>query len=101
MSQLIPYGQNVFVIDIEYLVPFAEVEPHLGAHIAFIKDCLGAGFILIAGPKVPRSGGMIIATAPSREEAAATMARDPFVIEGVANVSITEVVAGTRHLELE
>ena len=100
MSQLIPTGQNVFVIDLEYLVPFAEVELHLDAHMEFIKDCLDRGFIIMAGRKVPRSGGMIIATAPSREEAEATMARDPFVIEGVAAVSITEMVAGTRHREL-
>ena len=58
---MIPEGHLLIVIDLVYTAPTDRIEPHRAAHMAFIKQCLDEGFILLSGPKVPRTGGTIIA----------------------------------------
>jgi len=94
---VIPEGQNLFIVDLEYTVPFESVEPYLDAHMAFIQDQLAQGFILLAGRKNPRTGGIIIVTAESLTAVQTVMETDPFFIAGVATVTYTEFVPSTRH----
>ena len=92
----IPDGNNLFVVSLEYLVPFEQVEPHLDAHMGWIKERLSANMILVAGAKVPRTGGVIIATAESAEALQAALERDPFHSEGIASFTVTEFRPNTR-----
>ncbi|MCR8549587.1 YciI family protein [Salipiger sp. P9] len=94
---VIPEGHSLFVVDIEYIVPFAEIEPVLEPHMAFIAEGYGQGRFLASGPKSPRSGGVIIAIGASKDEVAALMAQDPFAIHEVARMTITEFAASNRH----
>lgn len=94
---VIPEGQNLFIVDLNYTVPFDQVEPHLDAHMAFIAELRADGTLLAAGRKEPRTGGIILATAASLELLCECMARDPFATTGVANFRITEFVPNTRH----
>ena len=94
---LIPEGHGLFVIDIEYTVPFEQIEPVLAPHMDFVKQCYAEGRFLVSGPKDPRTGGIVIATGPSRDEIEALMARDPFVEAGVVAVTITPFAASNRH----
>ena len=53
---LIPEGQNIFVVDIEYIVPIEKIEPLIEAHRAFLDKNYEAKNFLASGPKVPRTG---------------------------------------------
>ena len=64
---------------------------------AVVKQCYAEGRFLVSGPKDPRTGGIVIATGPSRDEIEALMARDPFVEAGVVTVTITPFSASNRH----
>lgn len=94
---MIPKGQNLFVVDLSYTVPFDEVEPHIDAHMDFIAELQADGTLLAAGRKEPRTGGVVLATAPSLEALRDRMAQDPFAVAGIAEYAITEFVPNTRH----
>ncbi len=93
---IIPKGQNLFIVNLDYLVPFDQVEPHLDAHMDWIQDCVSDGTLLVAGAKVPRTGGVIVATSPSLEELEGKLNQDPFVIHNVAKITVTEFRPNTR-----
>jgi uncharacterized protein YciI len=64
---LIPPAQNLFVIDLHYIVSLAKIEPELDAHEEFLEDNFAAGRFIASSPKVPRTGGVIVATAANRQ----------------------------------
>jgi uncharacterized protein YciI len=66
------------------------------AHVAFLKKYYAAGNFLVSGRQVPRTGGIIIALADSREQIESIMAEDPFCKHGLADVRIIEFRASQR-----
>ena len=78
------------IVTLTYKVPNDEVDRHLEAHMAWLKEGYAAGTFLAAGRRVPRTGGMIFA-AGGRDELAAMIKRDPFNVNGVADYTIAEV----------
>ncbi len=92
-----PENWTLFVVDLEYTVPMEQVEPVLDDHMVFIKQGFETGRFVAAGRKVPRSGGVIVMTAPDLDDAQRYMAADPFQIAGVAAYRFTEFVPGTLH----
>lgn len=90
---VIPQTHNLFVVDITYIVPLPEIEPHIEAHMVFVAKGYEQGRFLASGAKVPRIGGMIIAICETRAEVEALMAQDPFSIAGVVTLQITEFKA--------
>lgn len=68
-----------FLIDNTFLSPLPEVEAATPAHREFLQTGYDQGVFLYSGPKVPRTGGVILARAASLEELQAFMAADPFV----------------------
>ena len=66
-----------FIIDLEYKAPIEEIEKHLDPHMDYIHAGRDKGYFISWGPKVPRSGGLIIAQAETREEIEAFAATDP------------------------
>lgn len=94
---VIPEGHTLFVVDIEYVVPFEQIEPVLEPHMAFVKQGYADGHFLCSGPKNPRTGGIVIAIGRSLAAVEALMAEDPFVTEAVVKVQITEFAASNRH----
>ncbi len=89
---LIPENKNLFVIDIEYTVPLEQVEPHIEKHMQFLEKHYETGCFLTSGPKVPRSGGVIIAISATKKEIEKIIRHDPFYIEAVATYTITEFI---------
>ncbi len=79
----------MFIISVTYLHPMEVVEPHVAAHRAFLDDLIARGIVIAAGPKVPRSGGFILAAGNNREELEAVIARDPFMVNGIARYEVT------------
>ncbi|MBO6894339.1 MAG: hypothetical protein JJ866_20520 [Roseibium sp.] len=86
----IPKGANVFVIDLHYVVPIHEVEPHIPGHMQFLEDNYANGRFLASGAKVPRTGGVILAVGRERSEVEELIKADPFHEFGIASYTITE-----------
>ncbi len=87
---LIPDNHNLFTIDIEYTVPLEQVEPHIEAHMKFLNKHYAAGNFIVSGPKVPRTGGVIIALSESREKVEEIIREDAFHKANIARYKITE-----------
>jgi len=80
----------MFVLQLTYVKPVAEVDRLIPAHREYLKANYAAGKFLFSGRCEPRTGGVIIAKADSREEIASIIEHDPFLIEGVAEYAIKE-----------
>ena len=76
----------MFVIELLYKAPLAEIDAAMAAHVAFLKKHYASGHFLVSGRKIPRDGGIIIAAGSSRDEIEAIVREDPFVARGLADV---------------
>jgi uncharacterized protein YciI len=90
----------MFVISLTYKAGLDAVDSHLDAHVAWIKAAIADGWLLMAGRKVPREGGILLARG-ERTDIEAKAATDPFVVEGVADVSVIEFAPSFAVPELE
>lgn len=97
---LIPNDQSLFIVDLRYIASLEKIEPALDPHVAFLEANYAAGVFLASGPKVPRTGGVIIATAPSRAALDAILETDPFKEQGLAEYTVTEFRATMRAAPL-
>lgn len=80
----------MFVVLLNYLRPLEVIDELLPAHVAFLEGQYRAGFFLASGRRVPRTGGVILARAASREELDAVLAQDPFAAAGAAAYEVVE-----------
>ncbi len=80
----------MFVIMVNYIKPLGEIDAHLETHRKFLDEGYAKGYFLASGPRVPRTGGVILAQAPSIEELKALVSQDPFNLAGVATYDIVE-----------
>ncbi len=87
----------MFLVLLTYERPLAEIDRRMRAHVAFLEEGYRAGVFLASGRQVPRSGGVILAVAPSREDLATRMEHDPFVSEGLARFEIIEFRTSLHH----
>lgn len=88
----------MFVIELIYEVGLDEIDASMGDHVAFLKTQYAAGHFLVSGRKVPRDGGVIIATGETRDEIERIIRSDPFVVRGLADYRIIEFRA-SQHAE--
>ena len=79
----------MLIISLSYTVPIEEVDAHLDAHVAWLKEGYRSGMFVASGRKVPRRGGVILARG-ERDEVESMAACDPVVTQGVATCEITE-----------
>lgn len=80
----------MFVVSIEYKVDLAEVDKLIPEHIEFLDKYYDKGNFLASGRKVPRTGGVILARASSKEELDTILAEDPFNKANLADYEVTE-----------
>lgn len=78
MSGAVAEGHNLFVIDLEYLVPFSKIDPLIDAHMDFLETHYAEGHFLASGRKVPRTGGVILAVAARKADVESWIKDDPF-----------------------
>lgn len=90
----------MFVIELVYKVDLAQIDAAMKPHMAWLNTHYAAGTFVLSGRKVPRDGGIIIATGRTRAEIEAIVAEDPFVAGGLADVRITEFRASQRAADL-
>ncbi|GGK60784.1 YciI family protein [Rufibacter glacialis] len=90
----------MFLIELTYAVPFAEIEPFMAEHLAFVEQGFSAGHFLASGRKVPRDGGFIFCRASSRQAVEELMQADPFVYQALVEVRIVEFVTSRTIPEM-
>ncbi len=88
----------MFLISLTYNKPVEEIDRLLEAHSAFLQTQYDAQKFLCSGRKVPRTGGLILCQAESREEVETIIAKDPF--QAVATYEIIEFLPTKTSPEL-
>jgi uncharacterized protein YciI len=91
----------MFIIDLNYVVPLKELDKHMGAHVKFLREYYKKNVFVASGRKVPRSGGIILALASSKEKVEQIIREDPFYKLKLADFKITEFLTSQYHPELK
>lgn len=87
----------MFIIDLRYIAPLEQLDAHMPEHMKFLDICYKENIFLTSGRKVPRTGGIIIAQAESKEALEEIMAEDPFCKNGLAEITVTEFQNSQMH----
>lgn len=91
----------MFVIELTYKAPLADIDASMAAHVKFLKKYYAAGNFLISGRQIPRRGGIIIAVGIDRQQIEAIIGEDPFVVRGLADFRIIEFRASQRADDIQ
>ncbi|NTV37470.1 MAG: hypothetical protein HGA53_11010, partial [Anaerolineaceae bacterium] len=67
-----------------------KVAATLAEHRAFLQTGYERGWLLMSGPQVPKTGGMVIARAPSMDELREFFRNDPYLVRGLATYRFVE-----------
>ncbi|HET6501697.1 MAG TPA: YciI family protein [Amycolatopsis sp.] len=81
----------MFILLPTYCAPLDEVDKVMGAHGDWLAKQYSAGRFLVAGPREPREGGVILAAGDDRAEMEKLVATDPFTLGGVATYQLLEM----------
>ncbi len=87
----------MFVITLHYVAPLDHLDDQMGEHMKFLQKNYRANIFLTSGRQVPRTGGIILARARSKEELVAIMKEDPFCRLGLAEFTVTEFLNSQMH----
>lgn len=79
----------MFLISLTYTVPIEVLDKLLADHRAWLDLGIADGWLLLAGRREPRTGGILLARG-EQAEIAARAATDPFVVNGAASVELIE-----------
>ena len=91
----------MFVIELIYKAPLADIDKHMPAHVRFLKKYYASGQFLVSGRKIPRDGGIILAVGKSRDAIEAIVRDDPFCARGLADVPIIEFRASQKADDIQ
>lgn len=80
----------MFVVISSYRSSIEEVLPHERAHISWVTEGYVSGRILVSGPRVPLTGGVLVVRGTDVAEVSAWMSGDPFVEAGVVRFEVHE-----------
>ncbi len=73
-----------FIVEVNYKVPVEELGETLPEHRKFLGIGYERGLFLLSGPRVPRTGGMLVARAESLEELQSFLSGDPYLLKDLA-----------------
>lgn len=90
----------MFVIELLYTASLEQIDAHMTAHVKYLKKYYASGHFVISGRKIPRDGGIILATGTSRQDIEAIVREDPFCKKGLADFRIIEFRASQRAEDL-
>lgn len=82
----------MFIISLTYKVAIENVEHHIPEHNSFLQKYYDSGVFIASGRKEPRTGGIIICNAHSKNKVEQIITEDPFHIYQIAEYSITEFI---------
>jgi len=78
----------MILILLRYVKPIEEVEAATPAHRAYLDRLYQEGKVVFSGPRVPRTGGVILTTLDSEVEATKMICDDPFFEQGIAEFDV-------------
>jgi uncharacterized protein YciI len=87
----------MFVVDLNYIASLEKIDANMGDHMKFLRKYYKLNAFIASGRKVPRTGGIILVLAKSKEEVEKIINEDPFVINKLAEYSITEFRTSQVH----
>ena len=79
----------MFIVDTFYIVDPALAEPHKEAHKVFVQQHTDAGIFLYAGPKLDKTGGIIVMNANDVDEVTEMMQKDAYISAGIVGMNIS------------
>lgn len=82
--------RNVFIGVLDYTGSTEQIDALLAEHRAYLDDYIASGHFFLCGRQNPRTGGVIIGYADSREDMARMLREDPFFKSGIATHEIIE-----------
>lgn len=91
----------MFIVSLHYIVPLEQIDAHMAEHMKFLNKYYASNTFIASGRKVPRTGGIILVLAKSKEEVEQIMAEDPFCIHQLAEFTITEFLTSQSHPDLK
>lgn len=84
--------KTMFIISLTYKTSLENVEHFIREHNDFLEKYYNSGHLITSGRKEPRTGGIILADAHSKEEIQDIIKEDPFYSNDIADYEITEFI---------
>lgn len=91
----------MFIVNLNYVVPLEQLDAHMTDHVKYLRKYYKQNVFVASGRKVPRTGGIILALAKSKEEIEKIMKEDPFYTHKLAEFTITEFLTSQYHPDLK
>lgn len=91
----------MFIIELVYTATLAQIDAHMAAHMKYLKKYYASGHFVLSGRKIPRDGGIILASGGSRDAIESIAREDPFIARGLADLRIVEFRVSQRADDLE
>ena len=91
----------MFIINLNYIVLLDELDQHMAEHVKYLHKYYDKNIFVASGRKVPRTGGIILALADSKEEVEKIIKEDPFYKQGLAEFTVTEFLTSQCHPDLK
>jgi uncharacterized protein YciI len=79
-----------FIVEITYRVPWQQMEAEILEHRKILDEGIAEGWVLAAGPREPRIGGIAIVKANSKDELVKFFANGPYIQKKLADYKFTE-----------
>ena len=89
-----------YIIHITYVVPQNEVDQIRPEHREYLKLFYDKGILLFSGPRIPPTGGILVAKAENDDAIGQMIADDPFNVKGIASYEIVEMKPAMWATEL-
>ncbi len=86
-----------FIVEIKYIAPIEKIEETTLEHREYLQQGYAKGILLMSGPQVPRTGGIIIAKENSKEEIERFFKDDPYQKKNLAEYRIVEFLPKNRQ----
>lgn len=80
----------MFIINLTYHQPIADVEANLPQHIRYLEKNYARKAFVCSGRKNPRDGGIILCCLRNKAEVQKTIEEDPFYQNNIAKYEIIE-----------
>jgi uncharacterized protein YciI len=92
-SELVGY---MYILELTYTAGLDRIDAAMKSHMKWLRAQYAAGHFLVSGRKIPRDGGIIIATGADRHAIEKIAREDPFVAQGLATVRVIEFRASQK-----
>lgn len=89
----------MFILLLSYKKTLEDIELYLVQHREFLERYYQAGIFIMSGPKVPRTGGVILVNSMDKNSLQEIIKEDPFYQYELADYDIIEFIPAKHQLE--